>query len=145
MPRRLRFATLLGSTKIFADGKLAPVFGLSTAAALALWPVLAAITFSTLGPVVDRPTTALPSGFERAGAFVLVGFLASLGHPRRWVRTFVIILMFVVLLEALQLFTTDRHARFGDAAVKLLGAVTGLHLGRLCTLLLERYRNTKLR
>lgn len=93
------------------------------------WLLLAGLIFATLSPIELRPTSPLPTGFERAFAFLLIGLVFALAYPRRIVWISVLVLGSTVLLELLQLASFTRHGRFVDVAVKLAGASAGLVAG----------------
>ena len=94
------------------------------------WSCLVLIIYATLSSIDARPGIA--GGFftilERFGAYVVLGSLFYLAYPRH--LTFVCIMVFgsAVILELLQNFAPDRHARVLDVAEKLLGGTAGLIL-----------------
>ena len=96
----------------------------------AAWACLAFIVFATLSSIQARPVIAggLFTAVERFGAYAVFGLLLYLAYPRH--LTFVCIMVFgsATVLELLQNFAPDRHARLLDAIEKLLGGAAGLLL-----------------
>jgi VanZ family protein len=111
---------------------------LTTALRALAWLLLAGLIFVTLSPINLRPNSPLPTGAERAFAFMLVGFVFALAYPRRIVLVAVIVLGSTVLLELLQLVSPSRHGRIIDVAVKLIGGGLGLVAGWLLVKLRSR-------
>ena len=104
---------------------------LETALAILAWLLLAGLVFATLSPIDLRPSSTLPTQFERAGALLLVGLVFALAYPRRLVMVASIVLGATVALELLQLISPSRHGRLPDLGVKLAGAVAGVAAGWL--------------
>jgi glycopeptide antibiotics resistance protein len=102
---------------------------LSTLLRVAAWVVFAGIVFVTLSPIGLRPVTPEPPNIERAAAFLLFGLMFALAYPRRLWLVVTAVVVVAVGLELLQLVAATRHARLGDAGVKLLGGGAGLMLG----------------
>lgn len=98
------------------------------------WLALTFIVYATLSPIDARPVLAGPQ-LEHFAAFALVGFAFALAYPSRVLLVAVMVVAAAVGLEALQLLTPDRHARVTDALVKALGAICGIGVGRLVSLL----------
>ena len=94
--------------------------------ALAAWGTLAFITFATLSPIGLRPHIVADIGIEHIAAFSVVGLLFGLAYPSRLILVIAVVLGSAILLEVLQLFTPDRHARLLDLAFKLLGGAIGI-------------------
>jgi len=111
---------------------------LPTFAAICACATFAYIVFATLAPLAERPATAMPANLERAGAFLLLGFLVGISQPRRRVAVALLVLAAVVLLEFTQGLMPDRHPRLADALVKIFASLAGLHTGFLFVLLSAR-------
>jgi hypothetical protein len=90
------------------------------------WIGLTAIVILTLVPARLRPFSALPHGYEHLTVFLLVGFAFGIGYPGQRVVIGLGALPTIGMLELLQLFVPGRHARPGDFAVNLAGALIGL-------------------
>lgn len=102
------------------------------------WLLLAAIAFVTLSPIGLRPVTEAPPNVERAAAFAILGLAFALGYPNRLGRVLVLVCVVAVGLEVLQVVAVGRHARLGDAAVKLAGGFVGALVGALLARMLPR-------
>ncbi|WP_011582196.1 MULTISPECIES: VanZ family protein [Chelativorans] len=87
--------------------------------------ILAVILYSTLSPLDMRPRTGFPPHFEHFLAFALLGGLYAIAFPRRILLILFAIVLAAAGLELLQLTLTDRHARFADFAIKLMGGIVG--------------------
>jgi hypothetical protein len=98
---------------------------------IAAWVVLAAIVFAPGVPLDMRPESGLPAGYERFGAFALMGLLFALAYPRRLGLLIVLMLGVSLGLEGLQAIAVQRHPRIDDAQIKLVGALAGLAVGWL--------------
>jgi len=107
---------------------------LTVAAAFCVAGVIAAFTF---GPMSQRPVTSLGSDLERAGAFMLLGVLSGIAWPNQRRVAWALVIL-ALSSELLQFVTPDRGARWTDAAIKSLGAMTGLFAGRTISLLARR-------
>ncbi|SHJ84822.1 VanZ like family protein [Bradyrhizobium lablabi] len=94
--------------------------------ALAAWGTLGFITFATLSPIGLRPHAATDIGIEHVAAFSVAGFLFGVAYPRRIIPVIVLVLGSAIILEVLQLYTPDRHARLLDLGLKLLGGSIGI-------------------
>lgn len=94
------------------------------------WLALALVAFVTLGPIYDRPTIA-PAPIEHFAAFFVLGLVFVLAYPNRTVLVTLIVVGSAIALEALQLFTPDRHGRLIDALVKVAGGLCGISLSSL--------------
>lgn len=66
---------------------------------------------------------------ERFAAFVLAGLLFSTAYSRHVFIAAAIVIAAAIGLELLQLMEPSRHGRFFDAAVKIVGSMTGLTIG----------------
>jgi hypothetical protein len=99
--------------------------------ALAAWVLLAFIAYATISPLQDRPTLSTSSSFEHLAAFAVLGGLFCLAYPRRIFLVCLIVLGGAVMLELLQLVTSDRHGRFPDAIEKMTGGAAGIAVARI--------------
>lgn len=96
----------------------------------AAWAGLCVIAYSTLSPLRDRPDLLTSLKLEHVAAFAILGTLFCLAYPRRTLAVLLIVLGSAVLLELLQFFTPDRHARTLDALQKIAGGAAGVFAGR---------------
>src|SRR2546423_13590048 len=93
--------------------------------AIAAWLTLAFITYTTLSPIGLRPEVT-NADIERFGAYAIAGFLFVMAYPRRTILVLAIVIGAVIVLEALQLLTPDRHGEFADLVVKASGGIAGV-------------------
>lgn len=98
---------------------------------LFVWLVLLGLIGVTLSPIAARPESGLPVNLERALAFAAAGFLVGLAYPRRFLTAAVLLLVFIVGLEAMQHLTPDRHGHTLDGLWKVAGAFAGMAAGAL--------------
>ena len=91
----------------------------------AAWLGLLAIIFVTLSPIGLRPHIGGPN-YERFFAFAAIGALFGIAYPRYMTRVGIILIVFAIGLEALQLISPDRHGTLLDAIVKCVGSAIGL-------------------
>ena len=103
---------------------------------VAAWLALAFIIFVTLSPIGARPSIG-SSHLEHFGAFALIGLAFALAYPNRILTIVAIVVGAALGLEALQLLTSDRHARAADALVKALGGISGICAGQLMYFLIR--------
>jgi hypothetical protein len=103
---------------------------LQKAITVAAWACLAFIAYATFSPLQDRPTLPTSSGFERLGAFAVLGALFCLAYPQRIVLVCLIVFGSAVVLEILQYVTPDRHGRIQDAFEKIAGGCAGVVAAR---------------
>jgi VanZ family protein len=89
------------------------------------WLLAAAVTFATLGPARLRPHSDLGQNGEHALAFVLLGLAFGLAYTGNRVRTAIIAVILIGVLELLQLVAPGRHARLEDFIVDALAACVG--------------------
>ncbi|MCY1314539.1 hypothetical protein D9M70_652000 [compost metagenome] len=82
-----------------------------------------------------------------------MGLLFAIAYPRRLLLVLALVFATAIGFELLQVVSTDRHARIGDLAIKLLGGVCGVASGwvlvryrsRLLQLLVQINQNAKYR
>lgn len=108
---------------LFASNGFTPPWNL--ALRMAAWTVLLAIAAATLGPMETRPELA-SAGFERAGAFALLGTTFMLAYPRRMLLVAAVVGLAAIGFEAAQLLVPGRHAHLWDMGVKLAGGGLGI-------------------
>src|ERR1700729_4381611 len=94
------------------------------------WLLAAAVPFATLGPPRYRPHSNLGQDGEHALAFVLIGLAFGLAYPRHRM-TVVMTVVFIGVLELLQLMVPGRHARLEDFTVDAIAACAGFVLTTL--------------
>ncbi|MEH3116827.1 MAG: hypothetical protein PGN25_04270 [Methylorubrum populi] len=104
---------------------------------LMAWIVALGLVVVTLSPIEARPVLASPN-LERAGAYMLFGFLLALSYPRRWGLALTVAVVLAGTLEAAQGLTASRHGRVFDFLVKGGGAVIGGMAAHALHLLLAR-------
>jgi VanZ family protein len=104
------------------------------------WLALAFIAFVTLSPIQARPVVADPQ-IEHFAAFAVLGFAFSFAYPKRTFFVVATVLGSAIGLEALQLFTPDRHGQILDAIVKASGGICGIIVGQLLPLLLRSLKS----
>ncbi|WP_025659121.1 hypothetical protein [Rhizobium sp. IBUN] len=95
------------------------------------WLLFAAIIFVTLSPIGLRPHTVTSVNLDRALAYSLAGFMFALAYPRHWIAVALLLAAGALAVEYLQCLSPTRHARFHDAAVKIVGASVGVVAGCL--------------
>jgi len=95
-------------------------------ARIAAWLYAAALVFLTLGPPDVRLKTAMPHDFEHLAAFGVSGLLFSIGYRSRCLPVLLAGVGFTVVLEALQSWAPDRHARWIDLAMNASGFCIGV-------------------
>jgi VanZ family protein len=89
------------------------------------WLLAAAVTFATLGPARLRPHSHLGQNGEHTLAFVLLGLAFGLAYAGHRMRTAVIAVILIGVLELLQFAVPGRHARLEDFIVDALAACAG--------------------
>ena len=99
--------------------------------AVAAWTALCLVAYVTLSPLAHRPTLSTSWHIEHFAAFAVLGGLFCLAYPRSILAVLIIVLGSAALLEFLQLFTPDRHARTLDALQKIAGGGVGIAAGRV--------------
>lgn len=100
------------------------------------WFTLAFIAYATLSAIELRPRMGDAVHLERFGAFALLGFLFAAAYPKRIGIVLLLTVVIAVGLEFFQLLSPDRHARLGDALVKVGGGVCGIAASWLAARLL---------
>ncbi|ASY65475.1 hypothetical protein SJ05684_b44930 (plasmid) [Sinorhizobium sojae CCBAU 05684] len=95
------------------------------AVSLIAWLLFAGIVYSTLSPLGMRPHVGGWVQLERFGAYGALGFSFAMAYPGRKWLVLAMLLAGAAGLELLQMVSADRHARFGDVAVKVAGAASG--------------------
>lgn len=96
-----------------------------------VWLALFGLIGVTLSPIAARPESGLPVNLERALAFAAAGFFVGLAYSRRLLMAAVLLLVFILGLEAMQHLTPDRHGHTLDALWKVAGAFAGMAAGAL--------------
>ncbi|MDB5530899.1 MAG: putative rane protein [Devosia sp.] len=107
-------------------------------AILAAWLALIIIAIITVGPIDMRPVSGAPPQFERAVAFMIVGFLFALAYPKHIWWAVLVVVCATFGLELLQNLRPDRHGREADALAKFAGAAMGLAIGWLVDQIIAR-------
>ncbi|NOJ39340.1 VanZ family protein [Bradyrhizobium australiense] len=109
---------------------------------LIAWGLAVAIAFATLGPAEQRPHLNLGQNGEHALAFALLGLAFGLAHSRNRLHTAAFIVAFTGLIEILQFWAPDRHARLEDFAVDALAASLGLAAAAVLDWKIRRSRHS---
>jgi hypothetical protein len=92
--------------------------------------VLGVISFSTLAPIELRPHL-MEANSERFSAYLLLGWMVTLGFPRApGVISFAVVPV-PIGLELMQLVDSSRHGQILDAALKVSGGLVGVLLATL--------------
>jgi VanZ family protein len=112
--------------------------------AIAAWASAAAVVYATLSPVtiiyslskqlfliVPRRLRRSLQQLTHVVAFTVVGLLMSCCYPRHVILVSGAVITGVALLELLQIFTPDRHAKMNDALWKIAGSVLGVVIGKM--------------
>ncbi len=106
------------------------------------WLLAAAVTFATLGPANLRPHSGLGQDSEHGLAFVLVGLAFGFAYTRHRLLIAAIVIVWVGLIELLQLWAPGRHARLEDFVVDALGAAAGLAIAAGLGWVIQRSRRS---
>lgn len=77
------------------------------------------IAYATVRLLGIGPTLLISSNLEHLAAFAVLGALFCLAYPRRTPAVLIFVFGSIALLEVLQLFTPDRHARTLEALQKI--------------------------
>ncbi|MGE7471213.1 VanZ family protein [Bosea sp. NPDC003192] len=102
-------------------------------AALIGWGAVALVIVATLSPIGARPHIAhLGPQIERFVAYLVAAAALAVAYPARKGVILLCIVAGAAGLELAQHFEASRHARALDAAVKVMGGVTGLAVAALC-------------
>jgi hypothetical protein len=111
------------------------------------WLCLVGIAIVTVGPLNWRPESGISPQIERFAAFALAGLLFSTAYSRHILIASAIVVAAAIGFELLQLIEPSRHGRVFDAAVKIVGSITGLTIGycfsRLALPLVWRFRSPR--
>lgn len=102
---------------------------------IAAWLILLMVFFVTISPIEIRPSSGQPADIERFAAFFFIGFIFTLGYPRKWILILIFMTACAALFELLQNLAPSRHAELADFLVKTIGAASGVFIGRLFSLL----------
>jgi VanZ family protein len=113
---------------------------MTTILRIAAWLLAAAVTFATLGPASYRPHSHLGQDGEHAFAFILIGLAFGLAYAGNRLRTAVIAVVLIGMIEILQLWVPGRHARLEDFVVDALTACTGLVVAAALDWAMQRLR-----
>lgn len=109
-------------------------------AALIGWAAVALVIVATLSPIGARPHIAhIGPQIERFAAYLVAAAALAIAYPGRKGVILLCIVAGAAGLELAQHFEASRHARALDAAVKIMGGVSGLAVVTLC----ERLRSKR--
>lgn len=113
------------------------------ASAIIAWSAAFLIVFATLSPIEARPHfAALDPNIERFLAFAFVTGALIMAYPRRRLSILFAIAAIALGLEFAQTFEPGRHGRLHDAAVKIVGCLSGFVLAIVAERLLLARRWT---
>ncbi|WP_213771066.1 VanZ family protein [Bradyrhizobium sp. dw_78] len=104
------------------------------------WLLAAAVTFATLGPARLRPHSDLGQNGEHAFAFILIGLAFGLAYTQSRLRTSMITVILIGILELLQFLAPGRHARLDDFIVDALTACVGFAIVAALDWAMQRLR-----
>src|SRR5215510_3833513 len=90
------------------------------------WLYAAALVFLTLSPPAVRFETGLPHNLEHLAAFGISGLLFWIGYRSRRLLILVGGIGLTAVLEVLQIWAPDRHARWIDVAMNAAGFCIGV-------------------
>jgi hypothetical protein len=93
------------------------------------WFYAVVLAYLALGPASVRPETAMPHYLEHLAAFGVLGLLFSMAYRSRWSLVLLGGVGFTTVLEVLQIWAPDRHARWIDLAVNVSGFCIGVGVG----------------
>jgi peptidoglycan/LPS O-acetylase OafA/YrhL len=96
---------------------------------LIAWTLAAVVTFFTLGPPSYRPQAYIGQDGDHAIAFLLVGVAFALAYRRNRPLIALVAVALTGIIEILQYWTPDRHARMSDFVVDALAVCAGLAAG----------------
>ena len=96
---------------------------------VAAWTLAIAIALLSLVPPALRPVTDTPHNFEHFAIFFATGLAFGFGYSRRPFMVAVTLLLFAGIIEIVQVFVPDRHARLSDFIVDALAVCAGAVLG----------------
>ena len=116
---------------------------MTTILRICAWLLAAAVTFATLGPASYRPHSHLGQDGEHALAFVLIGLAFGLAYAGNRLRTAVIAVAIIGVIELLQLWVPGRHARLEDFVVDALTACVGLAVAAALDWAMQRLRGAR--
>ncbi|WP_041801343.1 hypothetical protein [Rhodopseudomonas palustris] len=91
----------------------------------------AALLLLTIVPADQRPVSGLPHDIEHFGAFMLPGLLFGFAFEKKTPLLLLGAIWFCLLLEAVQIPLSTRHARLEDALVDSLAMCIGVLAGRI--------------
>ncbi len=102
-------------------------------AALIGWGAVAVVVVATLSPIGSRPHIVhLGPQIERFVAYLVAAAALAVAYPARKGVILLCIVAGAGGLELAQHFEASRHARALDAAVKIMGGISGLAVVSLC-------------
>jgi VanZ family protein len=90
------------------------------------WLYAAALVFLTVSSPSFRFETGMPHNLEHVATFGLLGFLYWIGYRSRCLLVLLGGVGLTGILEALQLWAPDRHARWIDFALNAAGLCVGV-------------------
>jgi hypothetical protein len=104
----------------------------------AAWLVLFAIFLVTDLPITFRPIlTEYHPNRERFAAFLVLGWLFTLAYRGRVGRVIGLLMFAAIAFEGLQYFAAGRDPSIYDAAIKGAGALAGVTLALLTSMVLS--------
>jgi VanZ family protein len=116
-----------------------------TAVRIMAWLSAAALVFLTLSSPGVRFETAVSHNFEHFAAFGASGLSFSIGYRRRLLIVLVGGLGSTTILEALQIWAPDRHARWLDLLMNSAGFCIGVFVPVVISVLMMYLRAPRCR
>jgi VanZ family protein len=93
---------------------------------LVAWLLLAAIVALMFVPPAWRPVSRLPHTIEHFAIFLLMAAAFARAYPSSPYALGLTAIIFIGILEALQVFAPGRHASVRDFLVNVAGACAGI-------------------
>jgi VanZ family protein len=97
----------------------------------AAWLLAATVLVLSVVPVWLRPETDTPHNFEHFAAFFVTGAAFGFGYGRRPLVVALALVLYSAMIEIIQIFVPDRHARLSDFIVDALAVSVGVALASL--------------
>jgi VanZ family protein len=98
---------------------------------IAAWLLAVTIIVLSVVPASLRPETDIPHSLEHFAAFFVTGAAFGFAYRRRAVAVAFALVLYSGLIETIQLFVPDRHARLGDFIVDALALSIGVALASI--------------
>ena len=103
------------------------------------WVLVLGIIVLSVVPARDRPVTPMPHTVEHLGIFILTGAAFGVGYWRYLFFSIVAVTIFSGLIELIQLYLPDRHARLSDFIIDACSISIGVIIGAFVVRFGTRY------